>query len=144
MGMLSRLCQSPPTKQPTDDVLLVHAMLLMAGSDGVIEHEEIATVEGFAMTLSEFRERRFGDLVEEARKMLRRFPSVQDSVAALAGFSTPAMAHKAFVLAADIAMSSGDVDEVEDELLTTMQRLLNIDDRTAQTVIWALAQKYAQ
>jgi hypothetical protein len=95
------------------------------------------------MTLSEFRERRFGDLVEEARKMLRRFPSVKDSVAALAGSTTPAMAHKAFVLAADIAMSSGDVDEVEDELLTTMQRLLNIDDRTAQTVIWALAQKYA-
>ncbi len=143
MGMLSRLCHAPPTKQPTDDVLLVHAMLLMAGSDGVIEHEEIATVEGFAMTLSEFRERRFGDLVEEARKMVRRFPSVKDSVAALGGFSTPAMAHKAFVLAADIAMSSGDVDEVEDELLTTMQRLLNIDDRTAQTVIWALAQKYA-
>lgn len=143
MGLLSRLTGMTSTKKPTDDVLLVHAMLLMAGSDGVIEHEEIATVEGFAMTLSEFRERRFGDLVEEARKMLRRFPSVKDSVAALAGFSTPAMAHKAFVLAADIAMSSGDVDEVEDELLTTMQRLLNIDDRTAQTVIWALAQKYA-
>lgn len=51
MGLLSRLTGMTSTKKPTDDVLLVHAMLLMAGADGYIDDEEIATVEGFAMTL---------------------------------------------------------------------------------------------
>jgi hypothetical protein len=74
---------------------------------------------------------------------MRRYPSVKESVAAISGFSTPQLKYKAYVLAADIAMSSGDVDQAEDELLETMQRLLGVDDRTAQTVIWVLQQKYA-
>jgi len=143
MGLLSKLTGMTSTKKPTDDVLLVHAMLLMAGADGVIEDEEIATVEAFACTLAEFKDKDFGQLVEDARKMMRKFSSVQESVAALSGFSTPAFKHKAFVLAADIAMASGDVDETEDQLLETMQRLLEIDDRSSETIIWVLHQKYA-
>ncbi len=144
MGLLSKLTGMNSTKQPTDEVLLVHTMLLMAGADGVIEDEEIATVEAFATTLSEFKDKDFGQLVEDARKMMRKYPSVKESVAAIAGFSTPALKHKAFVLAADIAMASGDVDETEDQLLETMQRLLDIDDRSVQTIIWVLHQKYAK
>ena len=48
------------------------------------------------------------------------------------------------MLAADIALASGDVDENEDALLETMQRLLNVDDQTAQTVVWVLSLKYAK
>ncbi|MBX7083085.1 MAG: tellurite resistance TerB family protein [Nannocystaceae bacterium] len=144
MGLLSKLTGMTSTKQPTDDVLLVHSMLLMAGADGVIEDEEIATVQAFVTCLSEFKNQNFGQLVEDASKMMRKYPSVKESVAALQHISTPALRHKAFVLAADIAMSSGDVDETEDQLLETMQRLLQVDDRTAQTVIWALQQKYAR
>ena len=143
MGMLSKLTGMTSTKQPTDDILLVHSMLLMAGADGVVEDEEIATVHAFVMCLSEFKSQNFGQLVEEARKMMRRYPSVKESVAALSYLSTPALKHKAFVLAADIAMSSGDVDQTEDALLETMQRILEIDDRSVQTIIWALHAKYA-
>jgi uncharacterized membrane protein YebE (DUF533 family) len=131
MGLLSRLTGMTSTKKPTDDVLLVHAMLLMAGADGYIDDEEIATVEGFAMTLPEFKERDFGEVVGDAQKMVRKF-------------SSQALKTKAYVLAADIALASGDVDENEDALLETMQRLLNIDDQTAQTVVWVLSLKYAK
>ena len=139
MGLLSRLTGMTSTKKPTDDVLLVHTMLLMAGADGYIDDEEIATVEAFACTLPEFKERDFGDVVGEAQKMVRK-----ESVNALAEFSSQALKTKAFVLAADIALASGDVDENEDQLLETMQRLLNIDEQTAQTVIWVLSLKYAK
>ncbi len=143
MGLLARMRGVEPQKKPTDDILLVHAMLLMAGADGAIDDEEIATVEAFASTLSEFKEKNFGDLIEGARKMLRKYDSLKASVAALGEFSTPAMGLKAYTLAADIALSSGDVDENEDELLETMQRLCGVDDRSAQTIIWVLQQKYA-
>lgn len=39
-------------------------------------------------------------------------------------------------------MSSGDIDEKEDELLETYQRLLGIDDDFAQKCIEIMAVKY--
>lgn len=142
MGLLSRLAGLATPRKATDDVLLAHAMLLMAGADGDIDDSEIAVVRGFACTLPEFKERDFGEIVGEAQKLVRRFGSLKESVSALAELSTPALKAKAYVLAADIALASGDVDEAEDELLTTMQRLLGIDDQTAQSIIWVLQRKY--
>ena len=62
---------------------------------------------------------------------------------ALAEIQSEAVRKKLFILAADIAMSSGDVDEVEDQMLETYQRLLNIDDATATKILEVLAIKYA-
>ncbi|MBX7079516.1 MAG: tellurite resistance TerB family protein [Nannocystaceae bacterium] len=142
MGLLSRLTGMASTKKATDDVLLAHAMLLMAGADGNIDDSEIAVVRGFAMTLPEFKGKDFGEVVANAQKMVRKYNSLKESVNALTELSTPGLKAKAYVLAADIALASGDVDEAEDELLTTMQRLLGIDDQTAQTIIWVLQRKY--
>ena len=47
------------------------------------------------------------------------------------------------MLAVDLAMSSGDVDEKEDAMLETYQRLLGIDDKFAQDCIEVMAIKYA-
>ena len=41
-----------------------------------------------------------------------------------------------------IAMASGDIDDAEDKLLETMQRLLDIDDAFAAKVIEVLQTKY--
>ncbi len=54
------------------------------------------------------------------------------------------MKKKLFVLAADIAMSSGDIDESEDKMLETMQRLLGIDDALATKVVEVLQIKYTK
>jgi len=145
MGLLSRLTgKTTPVKKATDDVLLLHGMLLMAGADGAIEDAEFETVEGFMATLPEFAGKEFSDLLEQANKIVRRHGSLKESVKALTELSTPAVRIKCYVLAADIAMSSGDVDENEDQLLETMQRILDVDDATATKVLEVLSLKYAK
>jgi uncharacterized tellurite resistance protein B-like protein len=144
MGLLSKLTGLATPKKPTDNVLLAQAMLLMAGADGCIETSEIATVEGFANTLPEFHEGDFGQTIAEAQKLIRKYPTHKESVAALRELSSPALRIKAFLLAADIALASGDVDEQEDALLESMQRVLAVDDATAQNIVQVLSLKYAK
>ena len=146
MGLLSRLAGMAPAKAPTDDVLLIHAMFAMAGADGNFDDEEVAVIIAAANALPEFKdttEQEFQGLVGEAKKLLRKYENPQASVAALGQLSTPRLKQKAFLLAAEIALASGDVDEDEDAMLESMQRVLGLDDATAQTIVNVLAIKYA-
>lgn len=145
MGLLGRLMGAAPTKKPTDDLLLLHSMMLMAGVDGVIEGSEGATLTAFVNTLPEFRKldgNGFDRLMGDAQKLRAKFTSAKEAVGALREISSEAVRKKAFVLAADIAMSSGDIDEAEEELLEAMQRILGIDDALAQKSLEVLAIKY--
>lgn len=144
MGLLSAFRGISSAKKPADDVLLVHTMLLMAGADGYLDGAEAETVEAYFSQLPEFEGKVFGDVYAQARKLVSRYPNLRESVKALADFSSETVKKKAFVLAADIAMSSGEVDEAEDELLTAMQRILDIDDLTARKVLEVLTMKYAR
>ncbi len=145
MGLLSRLVGSvTPAKKASDDVLLLHGMLLMAGADGQIEQKEIQTVQAYFFTLPEFQGKDFGDLLQQANKIVHKHGNLKESVKALGEISSPVVKKKLFVVAADIAMSSGDVDESEDALLETMQRLLGIDDGFATRCLEILGAKYAR
>jgi uncharacterized tellurite resistance protein B-like protein len=144
MGLFSKLSSAMPTKKATDDVLLMHGMLLMAGADGVLEQSELSTVESFYMTLPEFEGKAFGDLIEQVNKVVARYGNFKDSLKALSEIQNDAVRKKCFVLAADIALSSGDVDQTEEQMLEAMQRILNIDDGTATKVLEVLTMKYAQ
>ena len=142
MGLLSRLMGSAPAKKASDDVLLLHGMLLMAGADGNIDQSELSTVQGFYDTLPEFKNKKFDDLLAQANRLVAKHGGLKDSIKALADIESPAVKKKCFVLAADIAMASGDIDEAEDTLLETMQLLLGIDDAFASRVIEVLQTKY--
>lgn len=143
MGLLSRLtAKSTPPRQMSDDALLLHAMLLMCGADGAFDQEEIATVEAYFAQLPEFRGKQFSDVYNEAIKILRKYPDLKASVQSLGSLSTQGMKKKCYVLAADIAMSSGDVDENEDAMLESMQRVMQIDDDFATKALEILAVKY--
>ena len=144
MGLLSMFGSKAPQKKPTDDMLLLHTMLLMAGADGNIDDAEIETVEAFFAQLPEFQDKDFGELLAECKKMVSKYPDLKDSVKALSGFTNENVKKKAFILAADIALASGDVDEAEDEMLAAMQRILGIDDALAQKVLEVLSLKYAK
>lgn len=144
MGLFGKLLGSQPAKKATDDVLLLHAMLLMSSADGYMEGSEVATLEAFINTLPEFKEADFDKQMAEAKKLRAKFNNVQEAVKALADISSEAVRKKAFILAADIALSSGDVDEAEEELLEAMQRVMGIDDNLANTAISILALKYAK
>jgi tellurite resistance protein len=145
VGLLSRLAGMAPAKAPTDDILLIHAMFLMAGADGNFDDEETSVIIGFANSLPEFKattNQEFQNMIGEAKKLVRKFETPQASVAALANLSTTKLKQKAFLLAADIALSSGDVDEDEDAMLEAMGRVLSIDEQTANTIVNVLAIKY--
>ncbi len=144
MGLLGKFFGGAPAKKATDDVLLLHAMMLMSSVDGYMEGSEVATLEGFINTLPEFKDADFDDQLAAAKKLRAKFQTPQDAVKALSDISSPAVKKKAYILAADIAMSSGDVDEAEEELLEAMQRILGIDDALAEKAIEILALKYAK
>ena len=144
MGLLGQFLRNAPAKKPTDDILLLHAMMLMSSIDGYLEGSEIATVEAFLNTLPEFKDADFAAQMAAAKKLRAKFEKPQDAVAALSEISSDAVRKKTFVLAADIAMSSGDIDESEEKLLEAMQRVLEIDDALANKIIEVLALKYAR
>ncbi|HOU93469.1 MAG TPA: tellurite resistance TerB family protein [Polyangiaceae bacterium] len=146
MGLLSRLAGFGQTKAPTDDVLLIHAMFLMAGADGNFDDEEIQVIMAAANSLPEFKattQQEWQNMVGEAKKIARKYENPQAAVAALSQISSAVIKQKAFLMAAEIALSSGDVDEDEDAMLESMQRVLGLDDAMAKTIINVLAIKYA-
>ena len=145
MGLLSRLTGAvTPQKKASDDALLVHGMMLMCGADGSFDQEEVDTVNAYFSQLPEFEGKDFGDVYNEAVKVLRRFPSLKDSVKALSELSTQQLKNKCYLLAADIAMSSGDVDESEDEMLEAMQRVMGVSDSLAEKILEVLTLKYSK
>jgi uncharacterized tellurite resistance protein B-like protein len=145
MGLLSRLTgKVTPQKKPTDDALLLHAMLLMCGADGNFDDQEIPTVEAYFNSLPEFEGKEFSAVYQEAAKILKRYPNLKDSVKALGELSTQMVKNKCYLLAADIAMASGDVDEAEDAMLEAMQRTLQVEDALATKILEVLTLKYAR
>lgn len=144
MGLLSKLTASvTPQKKAGDDVLLLHGLMLMAGADGVIEDAEWDVLKSYWFTLPEFKGKVFDDVLADANKVVAHHGDLKASVKALGEIENEVVRKKLFVLAADLAMSSGDVDENEDELLEAMQRLLNIDNDLATKVLEVLSLKYA-
>jgi tellurite resistance protein len=144
MGLLGKFLGGQPAKKPTDDILLLHAMMLMSSIDGYLEGSEIATLEAFINTLPEFKDADFDAQMAAAKKLRAKYQTSQEAVKALAEISSDAVKKKAFILAADIAMSSGDIDDSEEELLEAMQRILQIDDGLANKIIEVLAMKYTK
>jgi len=119
-------------------------MMCMAGADGGIDDAEIETVEAYFCSLPEFEGKDFQEVLFNAKKILNKYPTMVESVKSLADLSTPVLKKKMFVLAADIAMASGDVDEAEDEMLEAMGRVLGVDDELAGKVLEVLNMKYAK
>lgn len=148
MGLLGKFLGTAPAKKPTDDVLLLHAIMCMAAADGMIEDAEDEMIRNYANTLPEFRDmdgQDFAKCFEASAKIAHKFNrDMKSSLQVLNEIQSDAVRKKAFVLAVDIAMSSGDVDENEEEMLEAMQRILKIDDDLAKKCIEVIALKYVK
>jgi tellurite resistance protein len=146
MGLLGKFLGTAPAKKPTDDVLLLHAIMCMAAADGHIDDAEDEMIRNYANTLPEFRDmdgQEFGKCFEASAKIAHKFNrDMKSSLQVLNEIQSDAVRKKAFVLAVDIAMSSGDVDESEEEMLEAMQRILRIDDDLAKKCIEVISLKY--
>jgi len=146
MGLLSKFMSGAPAKKPTDDVLLLHAIICMAAADGDIEDAEGEMIRNYANTLPEFRDMD-GDAWDKCmsaqHKIVHRYNrDMKSSLQALNEIQSDIVRKKAFVLAVDIAMSSGDIDENEEQMLEAMQRILHVDDALAQRIIEVVSMKY--
>lgn len=143
MGIFSRLGKGDTEKKASDDVLLVLGMFMMLGADGMVENGEIAMIESYFNTLPEFRGKDFQTLIVESQKIFNRYGgNSRNAVNALKDIKSDAVRKKCFVVATDIALSSGDVDEAEDQLLEAMQRILEVNDDLARQTIEVLQLKY--
>jgi uncharacterized tellurite resistance protein B-like protein len=144
MGLLSKFMGGQPAKKATDDVLLLQGMMMMMAADGDIQDEEMATLAGFAHTLPEYRGKDMNEVLRAAKAGLRKTKNQAEAVQMIAGIQSEAVRQKLFVLAADLAMSSGDVDESEERLLEAMQKALRVPDDLVRKSLEVLAVKYAQ
>ena len=79
-------------------------------------------LESYFFSLPEFEGKNFQEVKDQCHKLLSRYPNLNESVKALADFTNNTIKRKAYVVAADIAMASGDVDEAEDKMLDAKQR----------------------
>jgi uncharacterized tellurite resistance protein B-like protein len=145
MGLLAKYFEGAGApRTATDEALLLHGMMCMAGADGVFDQAEVALLEAYFSQLPEFRGKDLDALVLEARKVVSPYESTLQSLEALAELSSPSLKAKMFVLAVDIALASGSLDKREDLMLEVMQRVLDIDDATASKVMEVLSMKYAR
>lgn len=148
MGLLGKLMGAKPAKAPTDDVLLLHSIFCIAAADGSIEDSEDEMIRAYANTFFEFRDMdgaEFNKAMEQSVKISHKYNrDMKSSLVVLNEIQSDAVRKKAFVLAVDIAMSSGDIDESEEEMLEAMQRILRVDDALATKIIEVIALKYTK
>jgi hypothetical protein len=144
MGLLTRLAPGTANTKVGDEVHLLHGLMVMAAADGVLEESEWNTLRAYWSTLPEFKNQNFETVMGQVQKVINRFGNVRESINSLAEIQSDAVRKKLFVLAADLAMSSGDVDANEDQMLDSLQRVLNISDSLATQVLQVLSMKYAR
>ena len=146
MGLLGKFLGGTPAKKPTDDVLLLHSIICMCAADGIIEDTEHEMIRVYANTLPEFRDmdgEEFHKCIEASAKIAHRFnKDMKSSLQVLNEISSDMVRKKAFIIAVDVAMSSGEIDESEEEMLEAMQRILKIDDDLANRAIEIVSYKY--
>ena len=146
MGLLSKFLGGTPAKKATDDVLLMHAIICMCAADGIVEDAEHEMIRNYANTLPEFRDmdgQEFSKCIEGSAKIAQSYNrDMKSSLQALGEIQSEAVRKKAFVLAIDVALSSGDIDPAEEEMLEAMQRILRIDENLARTAIEIMSLKY--
>lgn len=130
------------TQFSKEDLLLFHGMMLVAHPTGVVDESGLTTLERFCNTLPEFRDRDFDELLRSASALQAEHPSLADSAKELTSLVDSAVRVKLFVLAVDLAMSSGTGTEATAAVLESLIELLKIDEETAVQVVAVLNLKY--
>jgi len=140
MGLFDKLKKK--VLKVDDQQLLLEAMLCVAFADGDDQYEETNLVRAFANTLPELKNTDAYEVYEKAEKAVK-LHGAMTRVKELGALSTEALRQKAFLLAMDIALSSGEVDEGEEVVLSSMKEVLRIDDDLAETITNVLMIKYS-
>ncbi len=140
--MVSTAQSAAATQNPSEQLLLFSGLMLMANADGVVDQRGLAALEAFCKTVPALAARDFDELLREACKLQARYETLLDSVQALDKLDSPAARVKLFVLAVDLAMSTGELDPHEQALLESVAKTLRINEETAVKTVSVLSLKY--
>lgn len=140
MGFFDRLKKQP--LKVDDQQLLLEAMLCVAFADGDDQYEETNLVRAFAATLPEFKNADAYEVYEKAEKAVKLHGAL-NRVKELGNLSSDALKQKAFLLAMDIALSSGEIDEGEEAVLAAMAETMHMTEEQADRIASVLMIKYA-
>jgi uncharacterized tellurite resistance protein B-like protein len=141
MGFFDKFKSKAPLKV-NDQQLLIEAMLCVAFADGDDQLEETQLVRAFAYTLPEFKNADTYEVYEAAEKVVKLHGSL-NRVKELQHLSSEALRHKAFLLAMDVALSSGEIDDGEEAVLAAMAETMRIPADVAEQIASVLMMKYA-
>ena len=125
-----------------DQQLLLEAMLCVAFADGDDQYEEVNLVMAFANTLPELKNTDAYEVFEKAKKAVK-LHGAMSRVKELGNLSTEALRTKAFLLAMDIALSSGEGDEGEEAVLSAMAETMKIPPEVSNKIVEVLTMKYS-
>jgi tellurite resistance protein len=125
-----------------DQQLLLEAMLCVAFADGDDQYEETNLVMAFANTLPELKNADAYEVFEKAKKNVKLHGAMARAKE-LGNLSTDNLKQKAFLLAMDIALSSGEVDEGEEAVLATMAEVMKIPTDVSDRIAQVLSIKYS-
>ena len=140
MGFFDSLKKKP--LKVDDQQLLLEAMLCVAFADGDDQYEETQLVRAFAATLPEFKNADAYEVYEKAEKSVK-LHGAMTRVKELNALTSDALKQKAFLLAMDIALSSGEIDDGEEAVLGAMAETLRITSADADKIASVLMIKYA-
>ncbi|HUQ04990.1 MAG TPA: tellurite resistance TerB family protein [Kofleriaceae bacterium] len=140
MGFFDSLKKKP--LKVDDQQLLLEAMLCVAFADGDDQYEETQLVRAFAATLPEFKNADAYEVYEKAEKSVKLYGAMT-RVKELNALTSDSLKQKAFLLAMDIALSSGEIDDGEEAVLGAMAETLRIAPADADRIASVLMIKYA-
>ena len=140
MGLFDKLKKK--ALRVEDETLIVEAMLCVAMADGDDQWEETNLVRAFMETLPELKDKDTYEVYEAAEKNVKLHGAL-GRVKELKNLATDALKQKAYLLAVDIALSSGDIDDGEEAVLGAMQETLGLDDEWCANVANVLMIKYS-
>jgi tellurite resistance protein len=130
-------------KSGDDNALLLHAMYLMAQIDGAGDGEEQAAVLNAAETLPDLRESNIEQLVQASRALVKKYGGLIPSLEAFLAIKDPTMRLKCYLVSAEVAYASGDINSAESQLLESMEKILQLDSKETQKIVDVLALRYA-
>ena len=135
MGFVLNTLRPRRSFGPEEETLLWNLIQIMNRVDGVVEPAEMQVAEALSRTVPQLRSGR-----SDPRPVLSR-KAILDEVAKI---GNEPLRRQLYVVAIEAALSSGDVNESEDQYLDHLRRALNIDDAYATKVIEVLGCKYGR
>ena len=136
MGLLLTLVASDEGATLVDDYRpLLRTVRLMGFANGKLGPNEQVVIDALVKTVPQLRV-----LAETPPERIGR----QQFLDSLAAMTSVRLRKQCYVLAIEVALASGHVNEAEDQFCEAMQRALRLDDRFAAQVIEVIACKYGR